>query len=207
MSSKLNKVSLIESTKAAFSFIFHPESFNEHYSVGDSIMFYYKAAIIPAIINALLYALMGFAFAGYISTMIQKFTGFLILPALGAIFGFIFGLIYLLILIPIGIIINSAIVHFFSKIIFRVFNKDFSRTVTAFTLSTFPLIFFVWVFPIPFLGALISIIIVIWEFIILIISMARQQEVSGFRAFGGIILPEIIFIIVFIITAFLISIL
>ncbi len=203
MSQKLNELSLIESTKAAFSFIFNPESFNGHYCVGDAIIFYYKATIIPAIITALLYALMGFAFASYISTMIQKFTGFLILPLLGSILGFIFGVVYLLILIPLGIIINSAIVHLFSKIIFRVFNKNFSRTVTAFTLSTFPLVFFIWVFPIPLLGSLISILIGIWEFIILIISMARQQEVSGLRAFGGIILPEIILIVIFIIIGLL----
>ncbi len=118
------------------------------------------------------------------------------------IFGLIgaaLGLAYVLLLIPISIIIDGAIYQLFAKILFKIWNKDISKTITALTYASFPAMLFVWALFIPVVGIVIDIIIAIWSFIVLIISLARQQGISGWRAFGGIFVSGIILAVIIIV--------
>jgi hypothetical protein len=190
-------------TKKALDIALHPGSVNQSYSIGDAIAFYYKAAIIPAIAAAVLGFLLLFAFGSLALGIFGAFSTFMsgimaYAPVLMGAIGAVIGLAYVLLFIPIGIIVDGAIYHFFAKTLFKIWKNDISKTITATMYATFPAMLLMWAFFIPVLGEIIAIAASVWSFIVLIISMARQQQVSGWRAFGGILISAIVLgIIVF----------
>ncbi|MEM0154642.1 MAG: hypothetical protein QW814_02300 [Methanothrix sp.] len=201
--SMVNKknLSLWGSTKKALDIALHPGSVNQSYRIGDAIAFYYKAAIIPAIAAAILGFVLLFAFGsialgifGALSTILGGILEYA--PALMGIIGAVIGLAYVLLLIPIGIIIDGAIYHFFAKTLFKIWKNDVSKTITATMYASFPVMLLLWAFFIPLFGEIVAIAASVWSFIILIISMARQQQVSGWRAFGGILISVVILSII-----------
>ncbi|OJT94392.1 Yip1 domain protein [Candidatus Micrarchaeum sp.] len=195
-------------TKKALDIALHPSSVNQSYGVGDAIAFYYKAAIIPAIAAAVLGFVLLFAFGSIALGIFGAFSPFLsgiaaYAPALMGIFGAVLGLAYVLLLIPIGIIVDGAIYHFFAKTLFKLWKNDISKTITATMYATFPAMLLMWAFFIPILGEVVAIVASIWSFIVLIISMARQQQVSGWRAFGGILISGIVLSIIIVAIEFI----
>ena len=182
-------------TKKALDIALHPSSVNQSYGVGDAIAFYYKAALIPAIAAAVLGFVLLFAFGSLALGIFSVFKDFGIAayaPALMGIIGAVLGLAYVLLFIPIGIIVDGAIYHFFAKTLFKLWKNDISKTITATMYAAFPAMLLMWAFFIPILGIVVAIVASVWSFIVLIISMARQQQVSGWRAFGGILISGIV---------------
>ena len=193
-------------TKKALDIALHPSSVNQSYGVGDAIAFYYKAALIPAIAAAVLGFVLLFAFGSVALGIFGVFKDFGIAsyaPALMGIIGAVLGLAYVLLFIPIGIIVDGAIYHFFAKTLFKLWKNDISKTITATMYAAFPAMLLMWAFFIPILGMVVAIVAGIWSFIILIISMARQQQVSGWRAFGGILISGIVLSIIVIAIGFI----
>jgi len=195
MANSNKSLSLIDYTKKALDIALHPGKVNESYNnIGDALTFYYKAAIIPAIAAAVLGFILLFAVG---SLGLGLFAS--ILGGFAALGGIIFGLVgaifilaYILVLVPISIVINAAIYQLFAKRIFKIWNKPLPKTLTAVMFAAFPVMLLFWTIFIPIAGEIILIAAGIWSFIILIISMARQQQVSGWRAFGGILVSGII---------------
>ncbi len=202
------KLSLWGYTKKALDIALHPSSVSESYSIGDALAFYYKAAIIPAIAAAVLGFLLFFAFGSLAFGIFSIFDTLLggIVAVAGVVIGLVgaaMGLAYILLFIPIGIIVDGAIYHFFAKTLFKLWKNDISKTITATMYATFPAMLLVWAFFIPILGMVVAIVVSIWSFIILIISMARQQQVSGWRAFGGILISSIVLGIIIVVIEFI----
>jgi len=200
-------MSFLDYTKKALNIALHPGSINDSYSVGDALVFYYKAAVIPAIAAAvlgfLLLFILGTIGLGAFSTFTSTLSG---LAALGGvllgIIGAVIGLAYVLLFIPIGIIIDGAIYHFFAKTLFRLWTKDISKTITATMYATIPVMLFVWTIFIPIIGYIVLVAASVWSFIVLIIAMARLQQVSGWRAFGGILIASIVIAIIAVVIEF-----
>ena len=190
--------------KKAWDIILHPGSTSKTMNgIGDALAFYYSAAILPTIAAVIVAAIFGLAVGSFGYSLIGR-----LLPGAGVAAVLIttlaaigVALAYLLVLIPVSMIINAAIYQLFAKRIFDIWRKPFKYTMTAVLYGTLPVMMFVWLAFIPVVGSFIPLIFGIWGLIVLIISMARQQGISGARAFGGILLSAVIVsIIVFVIT-------
>ncbi|MCL5404827.1 MAG: hypothetical protein M1125_03250 [Candidatus Marsarchaeota archaeon] len=196
--------SFLDYTKSAFYIIMHPGSVSDTYGVGDALIFYYKASILPAILAAIVGGLLGYAFGSLafsgLATLSKGIALLHLAAPVLALMAAVYGLAYVLIFIPIGIVINAAVYQFFAKILFKIWKKDISRTLTAIMYSALPIALFFWLSFIPVIGLIVIMALAVWEFIILIISLARQQGISGWRAFGGILVSGVVLaIIIFVI--------
>lgn len=173
----------------------HPDSVKKPMRMGDVLGLYIRASIIPLIIAIVVWLalalaissnpyamLLGRGFAGNFANSMNFGTGILVI---GSIF---IPIAYLLVLLPVSMIINAALYQLFAKVIFKVWKKPYSNTLTATTFATFPTMMLFWSFMIPIIGIVLEFAAAIWAFIILIIALANMQKISGWRAFGGILI-------------------
>ncbi len=194
--------------KKAWGIMLHPGSVSKTMDLGDVLGFYYKAAILPTIASVIVAALFGIAAGGLAYSLVGR-----LLPAMAAgaalftaLLAVGVALLYMLVLIPVGIIINAAIYQLFAKRLFDIWRKPYKNTLTAVLYGEMPVMMFLWLMFIPIVGSFISIVFGIWGLVVLIISMARQQDISGARAFGGILLSAVIigiiaFVVIFAVAA------
>ena len=170
---------LINPIKEAWNVMLHPSRANT--ATGPS--FYYRAVVIPGIINAIIAALLITAFPSATS-----FFG-----SSGPLFGFIMFLLLMFIGIPASIVIDSALVHLFGKLLFRIMKQPFNNTLTAMSYAISPFIFFYWTEALPSpVNSIASIILAIWVFILMIFLLSKTQRISKLRALGALLIPVII---------------
>ena len=186
---------LINATKKALNVIMHPNAVREHKNSVDAIKFYYNAAVIPGIISIILSGLVllkfGVANSNLLLSKLPAHANPAMLFAIGALTGFL----YVFILTPISAMISSVVYQFFAKKLFKIWTKDISRTFTASLYANFLVIFFIWVTLIPqtnIAASMADSILIIWSFVMLIILISKQQEISKLRAFGGVLLSIVI---------------
>ncbi|MEM3554997.1 MAG: hypothetical protein QXU79_04220, partial [Candidatus Micrarchaeaceae archaeon] len=177
--------------------IVHPSGNTMEMSVGNVLKFYYSAAIIPFIIAVILGGILAYAASSLVSGL---FSLPLISPSgfASGLAGFTGGMLVLLvilffalalfILIPIGAIVEAAILQFFSKNVFKFWQGGYNKTFLATLFSEFPIMIFIWLYFIPF----VSVILAIWGIIVYIITLAKQQKISGAKAFGAMLVTWII---------------
>lgn len=186
-------VDLINPIKEAWNVMLHPSRANT--STGPS--FYYRAVVIPGIINAIIAAVLIAAFPTALTSYASA--------GLGPIMEFIIFLLIMFLGIPVSIVINSAVLHLFAKLLFKVLKQPFNNTLTAMSYSMSPLIFFYWTQALPTPANLVAdIILMIWTFIIGIFMLSKTQQVSKLRALGAVLIAmliplAIIFIVVIIV--------
>ncbi len=169
---KIDTMLGIDALKRAWSIIVHPGRVSKTMEPVQALKFFYKVAAIPLIISIII--------AGALA---------LVTGAATAAIAVILVLLGVLVYIPISIVVSAAIYHFFAKVLFHVWHQPFKYTMTAVLYGVLPELLFIWLSVIPVVGRIILIVLAIWSFIVLIISIARQQRVSGWRAFGGILIP------------------
>ncbi|MCL4373960.1 MAG: hypothetical protein M1360_04820 [Candidatus Marsarchaeota archaeon] len=169
-------MNIIEDFKKALGIMRHPSSVKTPMSMLDALSFYYGASIIPLIAVIVVGLVLSFAIGAGLLLLT-----YLVLPVLE-----------LLVIVPIGIIVDAALYQLFAVRLFKVWHKPYNNTLTATTFAVFPSIMLLWGYNIPVVGSAFSIVAAIWAFIILIISMANMQQVSGLRAFGGLLLTGVI---------------
>ncbi|MEM3744698.1 MAG: hypothetical protein QW759_02555, partial [Candidatus Micrarchaeaceae archaeon] len=104
------------------------------------------------------------------------------------LFVILFFALLLFILIPIGAIVDAAILQFFSKNVFKFWQGGYNKTFLATLFAEFPIMIFIWLYFIPF----VSIILAIWGLVVYIITLANQQKISGAKAFGAMLVTWII---------------
>ena len=188
----LKMADLINPIKEAWNVMLHPGRAN----TTRDLSFYYRAVVIPGIINAIIAALLIAAFPSTTSFF----------SSLGPLWGFIIFLLLMFLGIPAGIVIDSAVVHLFGKLLFRLMKQPFNNTLTAISYSMSPLIFFYWTEALPAPANIVTVIIAIWTFVLMIFMISKTQQVSKLRALGVLLIPMIIIgIIIVIMGAVLLS--
>ncbi|MGC9099589.1 MAG: hypothetical protein ACP5HW_03550 [Candidatus Micrarchaeia archaeon] len=105
-------------------------------------------------------------------------------------------LLIMFVIAPLSLLLNAGVYQLFAKILFHMFSKPYSNTFTALVYGVMPMLLLVWLLAIPVVGIIAMIAIVIWSFIVTIISMARQQQVSGAMAFLGMFVSSILFSVI-----------
>ena len=180
----LKMADLINPIKEAWNVMLHPSRANT--ATGPS--FYYRAVVIPGIINAIIAAL-----------LIAAFPSATFLGSLGPLFGFIVVLLIMFLGIPASVVIDSALVHLFGKLLFRIMKQPFNNTLTAISYAMSPAIFFYWTEALPAPANIVAIIIGIWTFVLEIFMLSKTQQVSKLRALGALLIPIIIFAVIIIV--------
>ncbi|MEM3178124.1 MAG: hypothetical protein QXT36_02990 [Candidatus Micrarchaeaceae archaeon] len=190
-------MSMLSDMKKAFNAIVHPSGNTMEMSVGNVLKFYYSAAIIPFIIAVILGGILAYAASSLVSGLfsiprtlspgfasgLAGFTGGTLV-----LFVILFFALLLFILIPIGAIVDAAILQFFSKNVFKFWQGGYNKTFLATLFAEFPIMIFIWLYFIPF----VSIILAIWGLVVYIITLANQQKISGAKAFGAMLVTWII---------------
>ncbi len=177
---------LINPIKEAWNVMLHPSRTN----TPKGLSFYYCAVVIPGILNAIIAAL-----------LIAVFPSSTFFASSGPLMGFIFILLIMFLGIPVGIVIDSVVVHLFAKLLFRVLKQPFNNTLTAMSYAMSPAIFFSWAQALPApANAVAGIILTIWIFVLGIFLLSKTQQVSKLRALGAmltlLIIPIVIILIV-----------
>jgi len=94
----------------------------------------------------------------------------------------------LFVISPISLLISAGIYQLFSKILFDLVKKDYSRTFNAFVHGIMPSLLLFWLLGIPFVGVAVQILAGIWSIIVLVISLAKQQGINYKQAVGTYLL-------------------
>ncbi|MEM3296934.1 MAG: hypothetical protein QW696_03480, partial [Candidatus Micrarchaeaceae archaeon] len=168
-------MSMLSDMKKAFNAIVHPSGNTMEMSVGNVLKFYYSAAIIPFIIAVILGGILAYAASSLVSGLfsipstlspgfasgLAGFTGGTLV-----LFVILFFALLLFILIPIGAIVDAAILQFFSKNVFKFWQGGYNKTFLATLFAEFPIMIFIWLYFIPF----VSFILAIWGLVVYIIT-------------------------------------
>jgi len=176
----------------AWSIIKNPGKFaGKQMSYLSALRLYYEVTIIPFILSLVVgipIILLG------VNMFLMPFSDVLI--GAGLTIAFIIGLILSLwIIVPIGIFINAFIYQIVGKYILNAWNKDYEKTFVATLFGTLPEVFLYWLLPIPLLNAAAVVAMVVWDLIVLTISLSLQQRTSRINAFVAII-ASVIFVII-----------
>ena len=200
---------IVKDFKDGLDRIIHPNKNRDKMSIEKALRFYYRVMVLPLIVSLVL----GFIFGSFYGPM-SLFSLFGPVSGHGGILSGILSVVYVLliflVLIPVEIIINAAILQLFSKLIFKIWKGDISKTVTAVMFSELPVVLFYWLLFIPIvkyvviipiiiatiLALLITIILELWSIYVLVVSLAVQHNISKLRAFAGWLLPIVILFVV-----------
>jgi hypothetical protein len=174
---------IIDDLKKAIKIMLHPGSVSETMSVGKALKFYYSVSIIPLIISLILAAV-------FLATPLSTGSG---AGSASLLFILILYLIVILAFIPLNLLFYAAIYQLFAKKLFHMWSKPYNNTFTGMVYGALPMLLLIWLVTIPFPWSIIYIVAIIWSIIVLIISMARQQSISGAMAFLGMFVSSLIF--------------
>lgn len=97
----------------------------------------------------------------------------------------VLGAIYVLVGSTLGMMISAAIHHVMLLIVGGA-NRGYETTFRVTSYATFSLI---WLFAIPYLGALIG---SIWLMVLLIIGFSKAHEISAGKAALAVLLPPLV---------------
>lgn len=170
-------------------------------NVEQSVRFYYGVAIpvfvVAVIVNLILYFTIGTfrTVGGPAASLVGSNAG------LGAASAIGLPALMLFVITPISIVISAAIYQLFSKLLFDLVKKDFSRTLNAFVHGIMPSLLLFWLVSIPYFGIAVQIIAGVWSLVVLMISLAKQQGINYKQAIGTYLLSvftlgAIIFVII-----------
>ncbi len=176
----------IDQIKQTLDIMMHPaNATKKEYTIGQSITWYYKLAIVPLIISAIGALVLGSAL-GALFSMIPSLAG---LGLGGAIAGLavVFVILYFVILAPIGLFVDAAILHFFGKFVFRQFKSDYAHTFAGLVYGISPEILFFWLVFIPIIGWIIYAVVAIWALIVYIFALSNQQKTSKLSVIGVLV--------------------
>jgi len=177
----------------AWGIIKNPGKFaGKQMSYLSALKLYYEATIIPFILSLVV----GIPIIPLgVNMFLMPFSNVLI--GAGLTIAFIIGLILSLwIIVPIGIFINAFIYHVVGKYILNAWNKDYEKTFVATLFGTLPEVFLYWLLPIPLLNVAAVVAMVVWNLIVLTISLSLQQKTSRINAFVAIVASVLLVIMI-----------
>ena len=167
---------IIDDIKRAISVMMSPAAkTKKDMGIKEGLIFVYKFALIPTILAVIITLLVARATQSFV-------------PVLGSAFSIIgtFSVIIAYILAPLSILISAAIFHTVGKAL-NIFKNDYNRSVTAFVYAAIPSLLLIWLMDIPLLGIAVSIVALIWYFVIVSYALANQQSTTPGKAFAVVL--------------------
>lgn len=199
----------VDDLKWAINVMLHPkDATNETMDSIGAFLKYYKASLIPVIIAVIFEILLGGFLAATLVSIVHSAIGLLLGPvggtssyyggllvdALGEFVGIfavallIVGtLFFVWVAVPVNFIFWSLVYFIIGRWLLKVFKNEYDNTATAFVYSAAPFAVFAWVIVIPLLNLILVPLLVGWQFVILVYSLANQEAISKKMA-GALIL-------------------
>jgi len=154
-------------------------------SIANALKLYYEASIIPFVLALVVgIPIVMYGTSTYLIPFSRTFVGMGMLATLAYVVGLI---VSLWIITPIGIFVDAFLYHIVGKYILNAWKRPYDNTFAAALFATLPMLFLYWLLPVPFINIFIMVIILVWSFIVLIISLALQQKTTRVNAFVAII--------------------
>lgn len=191
----------VDDWKGAIDTIMHPgKNTGNSMDIMQSLSMYYKVSLIPAVI----FIILALVAAGAVSSALGSALGSIGSGAAGLLLIGI-GLVFLWIAIPIGLMIDAALLHLFGKFILKSFKGTYNNTFAGFVYGELPIVALFWVALVlsiisPLLGLIVLIILGVWTIIVGIIALAGQNKTT---AVNVIIAAVLEFVVIFIINTLL----
>jgi hypothetical protein len=179
---------VIDEYKQALNSIMHPSAAtSRQMSIGNALLFYYKATLIPMVLTAIEFALAGSALGGLVGSLVKT------LPFAGGLLGAGFGVLvvlYWIIFIPIGLFVWAAVLHLFGKILLRWFKGNYSNTFTGMVYAQAAQWSLVWV---PVIGWIIG---ALAGLVTSLVGVANQNKTEWWRVLVAAIIAGIVVYII-----------
>ncbi len=182
---------ILDEIKEEIDIMLHPTDIKKGMDFRSSFKYYYKLSVVPFFLFVILGLLFN-AYNGFGQLPQQYFIYFGGNPYL---FYILFSILLFFVLIPISIVINSALYHFVGKNILKSYKGSFDDTVTATTYASGAVVLATELQTIPHLGFLI-LLFVLWEFVLLIIGLSKLQKTTMLRSFGIVIVTILLAVII-----------
>lgn len=151
-------------------------------SFEKSFATYYKTSALPLAIMVIAEILFGSVTSSIINRALLSYpllstlsawiaTGFVVLLVVGTI-------LFMWVIVPIGLLIDALLLHFFGKYIFKNYKNNFESTLSAVVYATMPFLMLSWLMLIPLLGLLLLLIAAVWDFIVLVYAIANLHKIT-----------------------------
>ncbi|MGC8568323.1 MAG: Yip1 family protein [Candidatus Micrarchaeia archaeon] len=170
---------LADDYKDAFELSMHFNAKGKALELSDAIKFYYKIAVLPLIIAIALFALLSLS---HVLNKYQSLEGITVIA--------------LYIALPAVLIFTAAVYQLFAKKLFHIWKNNYKNTLSAVFYGMIPFILFGWTFILPVVSVIFMILIGIWDFVLLVIAMAKMQNITLAKSFLGIFISQIILSII-----------
>lgn len=161
--------------RKGFSMLFNPsKDAKGNYSVGKSLKFYYSVAILSAIFAAVVFSIAHFAGAPPSAIPLAMAFG----TAAPFYLGLVFIAVLMFVFVPIGMFIDSAIYHLVGRFFLKTFKHTYEKTFAGVAGALTPVSLLIWLLFIPVAGMGFAVLIGIWEFVLLVITLSVQQRTN-----------------------------
>jgi len=170
---------LTEDYKKAFELSVHFGSKMKPLKPVEAIKFYYKLALAPLILAILLFASLSLL---SVNSGYQRLEGI--------------GIIALYISLPALLFATAAVYQLFAKKLLHIWSNSYEHTLTAVVYGMIPFIFFGWAFLLPVIAIVFMLAVSVWGFVVLVVAMARLQNVSIAKSFIGIFASQLVLSII-----------
>ncbi len=182
----------VDDLKWAVDVMLHPSKMaTRSWTVGNALVAYWKTAIIPMILAAILATVLTGPAASQLTSMLGPLKSL----AGGLLGGVIIGAVIVeyLIFVPLGLLISALFIHAAGKLLGIFKGGGYATTFSGIIYGILPWLVLSWI---PF----ISIIGELWSIVVTVIALSNVQKTTKLMAFvawvGGIIIAVIILAIV-----------
>ncbi|MGA3020644.1 MAG: hypothetical protein ABSD68_01695 [Candidatus Micrarchaeales archaeon] len=180
-----------------YNILFKPEkTTSESMSVKESILLYYKLAILPFVLFLIVGAIfsdsatntsqvkfltdtLSFLYTLFIGNLRTPFS----IPFTGLEFVLFVGVFYIFILYPIDILLFSGLFHWGGKRMLKKMDEPYRNTLSAFVYGEIPSITFIWLLMLPLFSYMTAtlwynLVMVIWSLFVFFDAIKNQQNLS-----------------------------
>jgi hypothetical protein len=176
--------------------------------VGGALKLYYMLAVLPFIAYLVIGGLA--VSVGYSVNAIDSNTVFAPIFAMVKSFSYVSlfwnGIVLFFIALPIGIIVDAVIYQIIGRFFLKMWNGDYSKTLTALVYSLFPVLLLAWLNAIPVVNTIFIVLAPIWSIVIFVIAMSAQQKITRLNALIIMLVKSIlVFLVVFLLGLALLS--
>lgn len=165
-------------------------------SVGGSLAFYYKASLIPLILNVILTVIM-FVALGSVSGGLLGSAGSLLGGAIGILAVVVIIFAYWIV-IPLGLLIDAAIYYVIGRLI-GVYKQGYDAAFNGVVYGVMPYIVLSFLAVIPLLGGIIGVIAGLWALVALVYWLSKMQKTSYVSTIVVLVIVLILIVILLLI--------
>ena len=164
--------SYIKDLSRSFGIMVRPGSSTKRMmDLEEGFSFYYKVSILPIVLFLFFSLVFGYGTAAFFEV-----TSFAL---------------FFWILVPLYIIVQSAIIHFVCNFALKEFKRGYYETMAASIYGAIPFMLFSCLMAVPAIGPLAFVVALLWGFFTFIVALSNLQRVSRLSALIAVIVTYV----------------